>query len=243
MGRSEPRLNFPYTGASRTPASTMAFSCQRSDRSSTVPSGGVWQQVLADAVGERGVAGHGPGDRRVETEPVVEVPAGAHVQRRGVGQRVEDAEAHRRGEREPAPHRVQPGLHRRLGAGMGADGGQDGRQPGEGEHSKGGHVARQAGPCPARLPTGGQPGSSAGTPDGRHWTGEQCSRPDVHAGGAAPGATSCRRAGRGGRPSPTDARRRCRRCGPGTAPFTSRRFFSASTSTTVRFWVVTCSTP
>ena len=44
MGRSAPRLNFPYTGASRTPARTMAFSCQRSDRSSTVPTGGVWRR-------------------------------------------------------------------------------------------------------------------------------------------------------------------------------------------------------
>jgi hypothetical protein len=104
--------------------------------------------MLSDAVGERGVSGEGTGDRGVQPEPLVEVPAGAHLEGAGAGQGVEDTDAHRRGEREPAADRVQPRLDRGLRAGVGTAGreSQEGHQPGDGEHSNGGHVARQAGP-------------------------------------------------------------------------------------------------
>ena len=82
-----------------------------------------------------------------------------------------------------------------------------------------------------------------GTPDGRHWTGGQCPRPDVHGwwgGGYRAYFFACWAR----RVTFTDGRTKTMpSLWPGTAPFTSRRFFSASTSTTVRFWVVTCSTP
>src|SRR5262249_16537024 len=180
MGRSAPRLNFPYTGASRTPAMTMAFSSQRSDRSSTVPTAGVWRRCWPI----RSASEVWPA-----RAPVTEASIPSH-----------SLKSHpARSSRVPVRVRVSKTLMPTVAASenLPPTGYSLGWTGGSGLAWARAGASRAA--SPARASTRKKdtwpgklgwalPGANGwsrpfdpGTPDGRHWTGSQCPRPDVHA--------------------------------------------------------------
>src|SRR5215472_1756489 len=179
MGRSGPRLNFPYTGARRTAPSTIALSCQRSDRSSTVPTGGVWSRCWLI----RSARAVWP-----ESAPVTEASSPSQ------SLKSQPARRSRVPVRVSVSKTLMPTVTARenrppTGYSLGWTGGSGLARARAGARraaSPARASTRVRDTWPAKLARAlpGANGRSArgrvGTPDGRHWTAGQCPRPDVH---------------------------------------------------------------